>query len=176
MGLPATGKTTISKKIAEVFNLPLLARDEIKTKIMDSVGWGDREWSKKIGKTSYDLIYYFIDKLVCSEISFIVESDFAPEFANEKFDRIRSQDYEIIQVICWAKEEIIKDRWRKRSTEDKTHPSSVEGEAGFNDLLKMISAGPRQPLDIQGEVIYIDTSDSQETNYLKAINRLRILI
>ncbi len=159
MGLPATGKTTLSRKIAKAFSLPLINRDDIKVQIMDKIGWGDREWSKKVGQASYSLLDYITEQLVLSNSSFIIESDFAPEFANEKFSRIHQNGYDVIQIICSASDDVIISRWKERSAQDLTHPSSTEGEQGLNELLTSISRGQRQPLDVPGKVIHIDTTD-----------------
>lgn len=175
MGLPATGKTTLSRKIAETFEIPLISRDEIKVQVMNNVGWGDREWSKKVGQASYGILDYVTKQMTLSKSSFILESDFAPEFSNEKFNRIHQQGYTIVQIICSASDEVIIDRWKKRAAEDPSHPSSTEGEQGLNDLLEAISRGQRQPLDVPSEVIDVDTSDDADSACSTAISKLRAL-
>lgn len=176
MGLPATGKTTLSNKISEAFDLPLICRDEIKVQIMNNVGWGDREWSKKVGQASYSLLDYMTGQMTRSKSSFILESDFAPEFANEKFNRIHQEGYSIIQIICSASDDIILERWKRRAAEDTSHPSRTEGEQGLNDLHDLIAKGQRQPLDVPSEIIHVDTSDNTDTNHSDAMNKLKALL
>lgn len=176
MGLPATGKTTLSRMISKHFELPLISRDEIKVRIMDKVGWGDREWSKKIGQASYSLLDYTTEQLTRTKSSFILESDFAPEFANEKFNLIHRQGYDIIQIICSASNDVMLDRWKKRAAEDPSHPSSTEGQQGLDELLVAINKGPREPLDVPGEVIHVDTSDGKDVESSGIINRLAGLL
>mgnify|MGYP004417263777 CR=1 FL=1 len=176
MGLPATGKTTLSKKVAEAFNLPLIARDEIKVHIMDSVGWGDREWSKKIGQASYSILDYTINEFARSKASFIIESDFKPEFANDKFNRLHKSGYTIIQLICSASEAVILSRWKKRAAEDATHPSSTEGKAGLRELSEAIKNGPRQPIAVPGEIIHIDTTNSAPSLHAEIIEKLKAML
>ena len=48
-GAPCAGKTTLARRIAETFRLPLIAKDDIKESLFDSLGWKDREWSKQLG-------------------------------------------------------------------------------------------------------------------------------
>lgn len=176
MGLPATGKTTLSQKVSEALRLPLISRDEIKVQIMDKVGWGDREWSKKVGQASYSLLDYTIKQLSLSKSSFIVESDFAPKFANEQFNLMHQQGYDVIQVICTARNDVIIDRWKKRAANDASHPSSTEGEQGLNELLEAISKGKRQPLNVPGEVIYVDTSNTADVDDSILIGKLRDML
>ena len=176
MGLPATGKTTVSKQIATALQLPIIARDEIKVKIMDEIGWGDREWSKKVGKASYSLLYYFIDQLINTHASFVVESDFAPEHANERLMNIHKRGYDIIQIICSASDDIIIERWKSRALSDQTHPSSTEGEQGLSDIQAALAHGPRQPLDIPGSIFHLDTGEDSSECSAALIQQLQILI
>jgi predicted kinase len=62
-GFSCTGKTTLARKIAEKYSLPLISRDDIKESLFDSLGYSDREWSKKLGIASYDLLYFFTEQL-----------------------------------------------------------------------------------------------------------------
>ena len=176
IGLPATGKTTLGRRISETFELPLISRDEIKVKIMDKIGWGDRDWSKKVGQASYSLLDYTTEQFSRSNSSFIIESDFAPEFANEKFNAIHRRGYDIIQVICSASGDVIIGRWKKRASEDSSHPSSTEGDQGLDELLQAIAKGQRKPLDVPSEIIYVDTSNSKDTDHLNVIRQLRALL
>ncbi|MEO8912135.1 MAG: AAA family ATPase [Candidatus Saccharimonas sp.] len=176
MGLPATGKTTLSRKIAQPLGLPLINRDEMKVQIMDSVGRGDRVWSKKVGQASYSLLDYVMGQFTISKTSFIIESDFAPEFANEKFNRIHKSGYDIVQVICSTDAEVLIHRWKKRAAEDAAHPSSTEGKPGLDELLLAVSRGPRQPLGVPGEVIRYDSTKLNNFYDTEIINRLRSLL
>lgn len=61
-GMPGSGKTTLAKSISAELSLPLIEKDSIKELLFDSLGWNDREWSKKLGKVSYELMDYFIEQ------------------------------------------------------------------------------------------------------------------
>ena len=87
-GLPASGKTTLSRRIANDLHLPLISRDGIKEILFDGLGWSDREWSKRLGKVSYELTYYFVQLHIASGQAVIVESNFT-EQAVTAFSAIR---------------------------------------------------------------------------------------
>ena len=70
-GPPATGKTTLGRLIAKKFRLPFLSKDDIKHILFDSLGWSDREWSKKLGGASFELTSYFMEILLQTGQSFI---------------------------------------------------------------------------------------------------------
>jgi len=67
-------KINTRKKIAEEFHIPLLARDELKESLFDSLGIKDREWSKKLGVASFKLLYKLIEVLLKSNTNFIIET------------------------------------------------------------------------------------------------------
>lgn len=113
-GLPGTGKTTLAKKLAKKFNLPLLCRDEIKEMLFDNLGWKDREWSKKIGKSSYAIFYFFIKFLLKINASFIIETNFDPKFANIKFNELtKKYNFSSLQIRCTTDKKILFERFKK---------------------------------------------------------------
>ena len=61
-GPPASGKTILSKRIAEELNIPFYTKDDLKDLIFDSLGWDDRNWSKKVGRASIEVIYHILEK------------------------------------------------------------------------------------------------------------------
>lgn len=59
-GLPCTGKTTLARRIGSELSLPVVGRDDIKERLFESLGWKDREWSRMLGRASWDLLYYLV--------------------------------------------------------------------------------------------------------------------
>ncbi|MDE7210411.1 MAG: hypothetical protein K2O03_03070, partial [Lachnospiraceae bacterium] len=51
-GMPAAGKSTMAKAIAEKWSLPLLSKDSIKELLYDNIGFGSREEKGKLGVAS----------------------------------------------------------------------------------------------------------------------------
>lgn len=164
-GLPGTGKTTLGKKLAEEFCLPFICKDDIKELLFDSLGWQDREWSKKIGGTSYDLLYYITESLLQAGKSLIVETNFNPKFANQKFlDLKEKYDFVPFQARCIADGEIIRDRFAKRAHSDARHPGHNDAE-NLDEWRPILLQGKIEALDIGGEIFDIDTSDFSKINF-----------
>ena len=89
-GLPCTGKTTLVQKIAAELRLPLITKDGIKERLFDSLGWSDREWSKKLGKATFDLLFYFIEVELRAGHSLIAEARFFPEYDLEVLRKMQA--------------------------------------------------------------------------------------
>ena len=88
-GPPGAGKTTLAKRIAEELGLPLLARDDIKELLFDTLGWSDRQWSRKLGLASGRVLYHLLEELLKANQSLVVESNFRKEFASEELGALQ---------------------------------------------------------------------------------------
>jgi len=55
-GPPASGKTSLAQPLARHLGLPLLGKDTIKEVLFDSLGTGDRAWSRRLGAASYAVL------------------------------------------------------------------------------------------------------------------------
>src|SRR5687767_10053733 len=59
-GAPATGKTTLGKKLSAKYNIPFISKDALKERIFDNLGWSDKAWSLKVSAASHRIMDYFI--------------------------------------------------------------------------------------------------------------------
>jgi predicted kinase len=48
-GPPASGKTTLAQPLARQLGVPLLGKDTVKEALFDTLGTGDRAWSRRLG-------------------------------------------------------------------------------------------------------------------------------
>src|SRR5438552_4231834 len=90
-GAPCTGKTTLGKRLADDLQLPFLSKDRIKETLFDTLGWSDREWSRKLGAATMEVLYSFMETELAAGRSFLVECNFKPEFDTSKFLRLKEK-------------------------------------------------------------------------------------
>ncbi len=172
-GLPGTGKTTLGKKLAKEFRLPFICKDDIKELLFDGLGWQDREWSKKIGVASYDLLYFIIESFLKAEKSLIVETNFNPKFANKKFlDLKKKYGFLPFQVRCVTDGEILLDRFTKRANSDDRHPGHVDS-GNLDEWRPILLQGKIEALNIGGEIFDIDTSDFSKVNFNELVSAIK---
>jgi adenylate kinase family enzyme len=172
-GAPGTGKTTLAKKISSEFKLPLLSKDSIKETLFDSLGIKDREWSRKLGIISYQLLYQTIELLLQTDKTFIVESNFKPEFDDQKFNNLKNKyNFEILQIICETKGEILLERFKKRSESGERHPGHVD-HLNYDEFKDTLLKKDYPPLNIGGEVLKVDTTNFDQIDYLLIFEKIK---
>ena len=158
-GLSCTGKSTIAKQLSTRFRLPLFGRDNLKESLFDTLGWKDREWSKKLGKASYELLYEIIDSQLSSESSCIVESNFNPEFDTQAFLSFQKKyKFSVINIHCEADGEVLYKRFKVRSESGERHKGHCD-HLNYDEFREILLEGKLDILDIGADVIKVETSD-----------------
>lgn len=156
-GQSATGKTTVGRKLSETLRLPFLSKDDYKESLFDSLGVKDRDWSKQLGKASFDLLYQDIERFLHADVSMIVEANFKPSYDNARFRAYQDRGVRCIQVNCVTDEAVRRQRFATRAKTNR-HPGHTE----VGDLSYFLE-GPHveeiAPLDLNDEIITVDTTD-----------------
>jgi predicted kinase len=171
-GLPCTGKTVLGKQIAAHFSLPYLYKDGIKESLFDSLGWSDRDWSKRIGAAAYSLLYYFAEALLAARQSFILESNFSVERDGPRLHNLQENyQFRAIEIQCVAEGEVILERYRQRWEAGTRHPGHVDPET-YAELRPTLLMGRLPPLGLQGEYIEVETTDFEKVDLTAVIQVL----
>ncbi|MGK7949981.1 MAG: AAA family ATPase [Xenococcaceae cyanobacterium] len=126
-GFSCTGKTTLAKKIAQRYSLPLISRDDIKESLYNSLGYSDRKWSKKLGIASYDILYLFTEQLLANKKSLVIESNFKSAVDTAKLLNLKNKyQFNSLQIHCYTEIAIALQRFKHRATSGARHPGHVD--------------------------------------------------
>ncbi len=159
-GMPCAGKTTLARRVAERFSLPLMSKDMCKELLFDTLGWKDREWSKRLGYVSIELLFQFLEAQLMACRSCIVESNFKTEFDTTRFLDLKDRyEFEPVQIQCVADGRVLFDRFKRRSESGERHPGHCD-RSNYDEFQEMLLLGRTPPLDIGGSLIEVDTTDS----------------
>ena len=173
-GLTCTGKTTLSKRIAQELGLPLVNKDGIKELLFDHVGWSDRAWSQQLGRASIELLYYFAETQLAVGRSLVIESNFDPKLATPRFLAMKEK-YGFIpfQIQCQTEGKVLLQRFKDRAESGERHPGHVD-HLNYPGVAATLRQGPLAHLAIGGQVIELDTTDFQKIDYAGLMAALRV--
>lgn len=173
-GMPSTGKTTLANAIQAKTSFPLFSKDTLKELLFDTVGWSDRDWSKRVGVATYAILDYIIQEEMRAGHAIIVESNFKPEFDNEKFRKWqKAYNYQAVQIICRADSEVLFERFKSRAISGERHP----GHADQDNLSEWREFFLKQDdinaaLDIESREISIDTTLFQDVDVVEVLDEI----
>lgn len=159
-GAPASGKTTFVNKVGEDFSLPVIAKDELKEVLFDTVGVADREFGRKLGVASFELIYLNSSRLMRSDVAHIIEGNFKAGLASDVLNKM-SKRYgcEFLQFNFFVQGDELnkrfKHRWENRENGENRHEYHRDNE--HYEYINSIG-GRIDALDIAGKLIEVDTT------------------
>ena len=150
-GPPAGGKSTVADDIGTDLRLPLLTKDGIKETLFDSLGTGDREWSKRLGEATWHLLFHVLRAQLRAGCSVVVEGNFEPDYANQQFASLPA--FRVVQVYCHAPDDELLERFRERSDSGDRHPGHLDGELAERELGHALAEGRWRPLVLPGPLV-----------------------
>jgi predicted kinase len=172
-GLPCTGKSTLGRFLAHDLSMPYISKDGIKEILFDSLGYSDRAWSRKLGISSYELLFYFIEAELAAGRSLIVESNFHAETAGKEFARLKAKyDFRVVQVLCSTEPSVLLERFERRAASPERHPGHVEKQ-NLEEFRAALSASPFEAVPVEGSLITLDTNDFAMVDYGSVLSHIR---
>jgi 2-phosphoglycerate kinase len=164
-GLPGTGKTTLSKQVAGILDIPLIAKDAIKEIMYDTIGWSDKEFSGKLARATFGIIEYVIEENLRTGRSIIVESNYAPKLASKQFQQWQEQyGCTITQIVCRTDLDVLAQRYLDRIKSGQRHEGHIDNNGTFESYRadferRIADEGEDQALAVSGDVKIVDTTD-----------------
>ena len=169
-GLPASGKTTLGRRLAPVLNLPLIDKDEILDRLFESKGVGDAAWRRTLSRES-DVI---LQNEAANSTGAILASFWhvrgMPSDSGTPTDWLDAPSHQVVNVHCACELEVAASRFLQR----RRHPGHLDAESSAEEVvvsLRKLTQLP--PLDI-GQRIDVDTS--QEPNLTDVVRAIRGLL
>jgi len=145
-GPPASGKTTLARPLAHHLALPLLGKDTIKEALFDTLGTGDRAWSRRLGAASYAVLLALAREVGAA----VVDANFYPDHGPGLLGACQQP----IEVFCRCPAAEVERRFTRRAP--ARHPGHVDHV--LDPQLKAALDGGVGPLGLSGPLLEVDTS------------------
>ncbi|BCG91655.1 hypothetical protein MesoLj131a_05190 [Mesorhizobium sp. 131-2-1] len=155
-GIPASGKSTVSRGIAQRMGWPLLSLDTIKNPFLEVLDGVDREFNRTLGRASYAAIWSIIGEAPAGS-TFVVDAwfGFQPrELLEEHLSRAGVE--QTFEIWCHAPGEILADRYRARLAQ------RLPGHPGAAYIPELIELAKRAEPLRRGPLFEVDTTRAIE--------------
>ncbi len=172
-GPSASGKSTLADKLAVDLKLPVIHRDRIKEAMFDTLGYSDRQQSKKLGIAAALVLVRELEDILKVGSSCIVEAKFVPKFSEEELTQLISDANACaIQIQCSCDGKVLYERFKRRALSSDRHPGHDEANSleYFKDELL---AGRLPYMKLGGEVLEYDTTERSEERYQDLLTKVR---
>lgn len=169
-GPPATGKSTLVKKLAHDINAKLIEKDIIKEFLFEYIGVeAGVEWSKVLGRVSVNDLFTLTDELLGLGHLTVIENAFWADIAQVEITKIAKKHHtDVLEIYCDLDESIRRERFFARIEDGTRHAvhAGVTEEWVGGDRVKY------RPLGI-GKVIQVDTGTFGEAEYDSLIETVK---
>ena len=171
-GLPATGKTTLARKLSGHFDLPLVSADELKEMMFDRIGnWQDEKLFDSVSRAAYDLLYHSVGLILSTGQSCILEAFLRSEMAEARIAKLKEKyDCEILQFQLNSNADKIIERYESRHNSTERH-SCHPGNIPKEEFIKL--KGKSNPVKVDGETIILNTTDFEKVDWALIFQKVK---
>ena len=174
-GAPGTGKTVLARRLAEALPIAVLEKDAIKETLFDTVGEGDREWSRKLGAATFALLRMLVQSHLKAGQPVVVESTFQPDHDGPWLDRLKERyDIDVLELYCHTDPDTALRRYAQRVDSDDRHAGHLSGMSRDTHVGELRNRYERYgPLTDGAGLVRIDTTDFATVDFAAIAKRVR---
>jgi len=164
--MPSSGKTTVAEALSCRLRLPLIAKDDVKESLYDSLGASDVSSSERLGGAAFALIFALARRMLAAGVPVIVEANF---FRDQEPDFAALPEHRLLQLHCAAPLDTLLERYARRDR----HPGHRDAEK-IDQLPARFEAGVHAALRLPGDLIELDTTKPVDLDALADRIRARL--
>jgi predicted kinase len=147
-GPPASGKTNVSRLLADEMSLPLLAKDTIKGALIECLGARDAEASRRLGRAAVGALLAVADEVGCG----VLDSVWVDR--ERSLERLKRLPGPVVEVFCRCDVQLMERRYLERARDHR--PGHFDLQRSREELWPESSLAP---LGGPWPVIEVDTSE-----------------
>ena len=120
-GMPATGKSTIAKKISAALSAPILEKDDIKEELFDTVGYKDLAEKRMLDRAATAVLLRCTEAVLKSGQSLIIVNNFESNMRERVQQMIDSSACSSVMVFLDGDPEVLYARYVERDKKHSRH-------------------------------------------------------
>lgn len=188
-GIPASGKSTMARFLAEAFGLPVISKDRIKECMYDTIGFRSREEKVKLGTASMQIMYDLAEELMKSGRPFILENNFENVSKEGLLTILEKYKYKAITVTLTGDYKIIYQRFLERNRDPGRHPGHVVNDCypgskeinspvqiSYERFVEGITQRGMDSFTANGPQIILDTTDFGRLDREDLVRRIQDIV
>ena len=155
-GAPATGKTTLAIALGQALGLPVITKDDVKESIAEPFTTGDREWSRKLGRSAYTVLWTVTRRILAAGAGLVLESNFTRSGSERTLREIASLAPTAV-VVCRLDGRSRRRRFEERAARGRhrVHVDTVYLDEWVDDDLDFL-------VEVGAPRLIVDTSDGYD--------------
>jgi predicted kinase len=163
-GAPATGKTTLARRLAIDLRLPCLTKDDLKEALADVFERPiDVDASMELGVAAYAAMYRMAEMLLEANVGLVLESNFRRGLSEIDLRPLVVRGDSGL-VHCTAEHAVIRRRYAQRHQRGERHVAHRDADRA-DGLTRDLEEGRFEPLELAIPTIVVDTSNGYEPAY-----------
>ncbi len=115
LGSPASGKTTLARRLGLQWRVPVLCKDDVKEALFEALGQGDRAWSRRLSEASFTTLVHLAHRQLSLDQSCIVEGNWRAVNVPVLEPVLRAGAARALQIWCCAEPAEIVRRFTART-------------------------------------------------------------
>lgn len=188
-GIPASGKSTMARFLAEACGLPVISKDRIKECMYDTIGFRSREEKVKLGIASMQIMYDLAEELMRSARPFILENNFENVSKEGLLTILKKYKYKAITVTLTGDYKIIYQRFLERNRDPGRHPGHVVNDCypgskeinspvqiSYERFVEGITQRGMDSFTANGPQVILDTTDFGRLDREDLVRRIQDIV
>ena len=156
LGRPASGKTTLARRLAAELSVPILSKDDIKEALFEVLGFSDREHSRRLSDASFAAQLRLAETQLAAGLSCLLEGNWRAEHTGAVRQAVVRSGARTAQVWCRASADEIQRRFAARVR----HPGHLDAD-GLAEEVRKTAGLPPAFLDLGGPRWIYDSEHRQ---------------
>jgi len=124
-GAPATGKTTLAVNLGSQLRLPVLSKDLIKERLLESLDAESLRESQELGRAAFSVLFAVAQEFLDLGVSLILEAPFTHDASESDLSLLVERAAGVV-IVCTASPELVVHRYRVRAISNERHHGHMD--------------------------------------------------